>query len=159
MIKQFRLILVFFMAIAIVSCSKEESLEEGNIPEPAFGTWSFTEGSKTYSGTVDTAYIETFEDGKVLTIEGINSSNGFLILALGGEDITPGSYIAPASAMLYAEGPDILYESDLLEPGGFTILIEEFDGTTIKGTFSGTAFDPDDNEKVITNGRFSAELN
>ncbi len=147
-------------------------------------TWQFTTGDGTFQGTFDTATIikDTTvwgSGGQMLYLEGFKTNSNDTAIALyfylPTGAIAPGSYstlsVPPANASIFAfidfdlitgDGTPIYEGVPSAVPGSnVTMTIDSYDDAThiVKGTFSGTAFDKNENPVInVTNGSFTATV-
>jgi hypothetical protein len=145
-----------------------------------FNTWSFTQGTKTYTGTFPNGADfgdDFFGFGKAVDMFGEipNTDTTFDLYVQFGASATqpvPGSYTTnpdlfnanTTDLYMYDTNVDIFYVKDFppLPPTTptLTIVVTSYDATTkiVKGTFSGTAWNSGGVIVPITNGKFEAEV-
>lgn len=141
---------------SLAACTKEKSIEQSDDAVSLENTWRFTQGTRLYSGLVDTVMIEEVNGLQILTLEGSTTDGvGLLGLALGGAILQPGEYISPLSAMIYLEDSEEVFESNPLN-ADFKINITRLDSALVTGTFSGKVLDSTGVEVDIIAGSFSA---
>ncbi|HYE55045.1 MAG TPA: hypothetical protein VD996_09390 [Chitinophagaceae bacterium] len=144
-------------------------------------TWSFTQGSKTFSGTFsDGGFFgdNQFGAGKALDMFGEipNTDTLFLLFIEFPASATqpvPGTYItdpdffsaATTDFIMYddAAGVEVFAAKSLTGAGQnvkMTIVISSYDPATkvVRGTFSGKSFTASGSVVDITNGKFAAEV-
>jgi hypothetical protein len=152
------------VAATLFACKKEMSSENTQNPIVVDAKWEFKEGGRLFQGDVDTAFISRQPTFYVLTIDGIatgdSSNNGVLLLQIGTDTITTGSYPASEVYFQYSENGSMLYESDPSDPAfsDFSITIDAIDSTSISGTFGGTVKGSDGAARTLAEGKFAAEL-
>lgn len=151
------------------------------VVSPALNTWSFTSGTKTYSGTFAGGADfgdDFFGFGKAVDLFGEipNTDTTFdLYIQFPGTATQPipGSYVTnpdlfnsnTTDLYMYDTNNDIFYVKDFppLPPTTptLTIVISSYDAGTkvIKGTFSGQAWNTAGTIVNITNGKFEALVN
>ncbi len=151
-----KFLLVATSAFLVWSCSKEKSFE---IPKAAQTQWEFQEGSNTFKGPIDTAYIETFNSIKFLTIEG-RSEDGRdrITLEVFGAEIKAGTYKTPLCSFTYLRNNDLLFQNNQVALDSFAITIDRIDSTGLSGTFNGKVLDSAGATKTINNGKFAAKF-
>jgi hypothetical protein len=147
---------------------------------PTLNTWSFTQGSRTYTGTFPAGgdfADDFFGFGKAVDMFGEipNTDTTFDLYIQFPASATqpiPGSYTTnpdlfnsnTSDLYMYDTNVDIFYVKDFppLPPTTptLTIVITSYDATTkiVKGTFSGTAWNSAGAIVPITNGKFEAEV-
>jgi hypothetical protein len=151
-------------------------------PPPTSGSWSFTRGDVTYSGTFGNhnSFGDDLVSGKVMMLYGSASTadttfridvhfNGSPSQPIPGNYVSePNSFaINSTEVTLYTDLPPnakfIYYEkcgTCALANLKMTVTISSYDATTktVGGTFSGNAWDKNGNVVSITNGKFKATL-
>ena len=174
--RTFLFTLLASLAFLFSSCMKHA---EDYIPEygTAFNTWTFTDGSKNYSGHFATTPVlhTTIQSNNTYTLEmtGTEKSSGQLItmaISLADLDFTPLSYQSGISGSdhatsFYFSGSagsrDAIYSSTNTDPGAvMTYTISKYDAandiTTI--SFSGQVFDAGGNKINITKGKMTTRI-
>jgi hypothetical protein len=161
-----RCLLIFFIAAAfLTSCQKEVSVElNGNPPQgPGGGTaggsaWSFTGANNSAnSGCIDTAYYETINGFKALTIEGTDAAaNSFSILLVSQTSLTASTYTPAQGAVItYTLNSGNTYIS--LTPSSFSFKIISINTTMIEASFTANLSDAfGTGTFAITNGKLKA---
>ncbi|MBL7733918.1 MAG: hypothetical protein JNL51_00560 [Chitinophagaceae bacterium] len=156
MIKHVSLCLAALMIF--FSCKKETSVEVGD-ELPIEGKWEFKVPGESYQGPLDSAYIYNYGPYQELFLIGSAPDvKGELIIRAIGLEITPGSYKNPAALFIYGEDGIPLFMNDPSIEDEFTITITSLDSVSISGTFSGKVLDGQGNEKMLTDGKFTAML-
>ncbi|MCT8338802.1 DUF6252 family protein [Flavobacteriaceae bacterium TK19130] len=163
-------LLVLFMAAAVVACKKDD--DGGD--DPSGGTGSFTAkvDGNTFTGIEGTvvAQVTSNGGGEVLAISGGTNASENLQMIVQGFD-GEGSYnlnftsIGTYSYLPDPSNPDpntvVVYTTvgDAQSNNG-EVNVSSYDGTTIKGTFSFTGFNLDDNADTVsvTEGEFNIEV-
>lgn len=151
-----------FFSLAILAfivfsgCSKEYSKEKNNTVLTS--SWSFTEGSNTFKGTVDSAYLDTLTNIIFLYLDG-TADNGQdkLSLVVYGTAIATGSYVSPQAYIAYLQNNKLIYQSETSK-GDFSVNITDIDTASVSGTFSGKVMNGNGAEVTITEGKFSSPL-
>ncbi|MEO6949853.1 MAG: hypothetical protein ABI123_09515 [Ginsengibacter sp.] len=135
------------------SCQKELSNEE---KEPSKGSWEFSALNNTYSGILDTAYINV-NKMKILGRSGdLNHTFSITLTSPTGE-FKPGmSYTASAqeAEMTYSQNSKDIFISNKLS-GEFIVSISMIDEKFVSGIFSGNATDSTGVKQQISQGKFS----
>ena len=145
---------VLFVAVIVVSCSKEYSSEQ---LRPATGSWEFKNGGLNYAGYLDTIYQTSGTGSNVLYIIGRSDDGSqHFQLKLYGNSFSPRSYYASQgqSSFSYTLPYKSIYNANQLD-GEFVVDLATLDSSIIQGTFSGTAIDSANNIVQITNGKFT----
>jgi hypothetical protein len=141
------------------SCQKEYSVENAITPA---GSWQFNDAAKLYIGNIDTAYIETANTTKTMTLQG-RSSDGqqnFLLHLYDVDSFTVGTY----KASLFENDFELktqaktLYLADQFI-GEFLVNITAIANNSVTGTFSGDAEDSSGVKKPLTLGKFTSRIN
>jgi len=160
--KHIKQALICFSALALVffGCKKEYSYEvPGGGGVGGSYQWSFTEGTNSFKGPMDTAYLDTLGTLHQLNITGRSSDNKDIIsLQIFADTIQVGSYQTDRCSFDYLRSGVALYRSDLTAIGQFTVSITAMDSISITGTFSGTALDTGKVKKTITDGKFKVKF-
>lgn len=152
-------------------------------PNATLNTWSFTQGSRTYTGVFSTPGFfgdDVFQQGKAVYLSGeIPNTDTVMDLYIqfpaSATQPIPGTYITDPNIFsnnttdwyVYnaASGDDIFYVKDV--PSGpippnvkLTIIITSYDAVNkiIKGTFSGTAWNASGTIVTVSNGKFEGEV-
>jgi len=151
--------LLGFLAVtlALLSCRKEHSLEDGKIPGLVETTWEFKEAGQLYNGNMDSAYNQSAAGFSALTMIGSQPADqtGEIILQVLVNDVLNQTYHSPDIFFQYSENGTVLFQTIPGQTSDFTITISNSDSTTISGTFSGTVQDPQGNAHTITDGKFT----
>ena len=167
-IKTPQILILVLTFLALISCQKETSVEQGNNNGnpgggggSAAGTpgWSFTgPNNANYGGCIDTAYYEIMSGIKTLNIDAFDTADNALsisLISLTG-NITAGSYAAPQNAMLMvttAAGDTYMSTT----AGSFTMQLTTVNDTLVTGTFTASLSDPvSGGTFVVTNGKIKA---
>jgi hypothetical protein len=154
-----RLFFITTTLLFFIGCKKEYSVEQAinNISE---AQWQFKQGATTFKGPMDTAYINDLNGIKQLSIEG-TADNGKdkIQLDVFSPEIKKGTYKSPVAFFSYLKnGASSIYENDLADVNGFTIIIDKIDTVNVSGTFSGRVKDSAGTVKTITDGKFKASF-
>ncbi|MDQ2721380.1 MAG: hypothetical protein M3Z26_16680 [Bacteroidota bacterium] len=156
--KLFKIVFALFVtAMLFNACSKEYSVENGGLKLPV-GNWEFVNGSASYSGNMDSAYIISGGATKELHLDGTSiQGNQNFHLVLYSDSFRLGTYKASLfqSNFAYTTTAKTIYQASQLI-GEFIVNITSFSNGLIVGTFSGTAKDSSNNLKQITAGKFKA---
>ncbi|MBA2250891.1 MAG: hypothetical protein H0W12_11950 [Chitinophagaceae bacterium] len=151
---------IFIFSCIFISCEKEYSLEGNN--SLTAGTWQFTENGVLFSGTIDSATIDTFGFTKVLNLAGksVNGQQNFLLQLFTVDSFKTGSYpdSLSESEFNYSANSKTIYQADQLT-GGFITNLNSITNNKLSGTFSGLVSDSNNNIKQITAGLFSCSIN
>lgn len=145
--------------VLLFACQKEISKEvpgddPGNGGTGGAGNsgswgWSFKGDAGNYHGCIDTAFYQTVNGIKALSIEGSDSVDNFIsitLVAVSG-NFQPGTYTTAQGAILMVQDKNgVSYISD--KPTSFTIKISTITDTLIEATFSGSLND------VLNSGTF-----
>lgn len=164
------LVLLAVLAVSFTSCKKDD--DGGDDPQGGTGTFSAKVDGSNFSGMQGTvmAQLTNNGNGQVLAVTGgtMESENLQMIIQnFDGE----GTYnlnflnIGTYSYLPDPSNPDpntiVLYTTvgDGLSDNG-TISISSFDGNTVKGTFSFTGYNIDDESDTVdvTEGQFNVEV-
>jgi hypothetical protein len=135
-------------------------------PNDADTAWSFTEGSKSYHGHIDTAYIDNTTGTNILVIEGLPATNDTLFsagLVLGSGTTPSGSYSTTNGTAQFDflnSSSSTIYKSHQLDGSNLTFTITSYDTTTkiLIGTFTGTVLDSGGATKTITLGKLKIRV-
>jgi hypothetical protein len=138
-------------------------------PNISDSAWSFTEGTNTYNGPIDTAFVTSILGFNTLVIGGTTANPGDSILSLGvilpSSTVQTGTYSTTTASAFFDLSDDlgtVVYEADnTVAMTNFTIIITSYNPTTkiVEGTFSGTARKVNGNTIVnITSGKFKARM-
>ena len=151
--------LLGFLAVtlALLSCRKEHSVENGKIPGAIDVTREFKVGDQLYNGEMDSAYVQSAAGFSALSMIGSGTQNltGEIILQIIGDNITTGTYSSPEIFFQYSENGNILFQTIPGQTSDFSITITEIDSSSVSGTFSGTVQDSQGNSHTITDGKFT----
>lgn len=135
--------------------------------------WKFSDGTQSFNGPIDTAYIINKLGATYLTIVGPTLTTGDTAMSmdiiLPAGSITTGTYLTSQLNDWYfvafdpvAQNYSNVYIADVTTTsvGEITITIVSYDSSTgiVTGTFSGTAQDSSGNPVTITNGSFKAKI-
>ncbi|MEO6820092.1 MAG: hypothetical protein ABI266_01390 [Ginsengibacter sp.] len=140
--------------ILLSACQKEFSNEE---VAPIKGNWEFKVLTNTYSGPLDTVYIE----GNSMKILGKSDDKShFFNMTLTsptGSFLAGSAYRASAqeAVMNYTQNSNDIYVANALN-GEFTVSINLINETFVSGTFSGIAIDSTGKKQNIYQGKFSS---
>ncbi|HVZ97488.1 MAG TPA: hypothetical protein VG847_11475 [Chitinophagaceae bacterium] len=151
----------WFSAIVLLvsACQKEYSIE-GTAPVTQVGSWQFMNNSILYTGVMDSAYIDTTSGTPSLHLTG-TSSDGIekFNMVLYGNSFVPGEYKASLfqSVFQYTSGSANIYTAGQLT-GEFIVTITSINGTSVSGTFSGSAQNVSNATTQITDGKFTASF-
>jgi hypothetical protein len=150
---------LFAITALLVSCQKEYSKE---VPKNgATGTeWAFKEGTNSFAGPVDTAFITKVGSINYLIVEGTTSDkkDAITIEVYSVGDIKAGTYSNPNSNFTYTRNGKTLYEVDQTAIGEFSVVITKIDSASVSGTFAGKVIDSTGTIKTITDGKFNGKL-
>src|ERR1019366_5716691 len=108
----------FYLVLSIIlfnSCQKEYSIgSKANNTKVSIGSWQFKDSSTLFTGTMDSAYIDSSNSTKVLHLIG-TSQNGIqnFQLLLYGNTFTTGTYKASLfqTTFLYSSGSSTIYQA------------------------------------------------
>ena len=169
-------LLFLFLAVVIVFSACTKSSDTDN-PSNAENTWTFKEGSKTYSGVLSfDASLNTYLQGNnsyTFGMIGPDETGGFIfniVLSLADLNFTLKNYQSGVSGNDYLNAfyfsddlasSDNIYKSSNLDPGpvlNFTITSYDPAKDVVTFTFSGEAFDINGAKVNITNGRVTAKI-
>ena len=150
---------VIFTAIFLNACQKEYSTENGGLIVPT-GTWQFNDSSNLFAGNMDTAYLETSTslNTQILHLLGTSlAGNQKFNMELYADTFTTGSYKASLfqSTFSYTFGGNNIYQAGQLI-GEFTVNVTSFTGTSISGTFSGSALASGTKVVSLSKGKFTS---
>lgn len=153
--------LIGFLAIAliIISCKKEHSIEDAELPVPEEASWEFKESGKLFGGPMDSAFFQSLGPVTTLSLVGTSSGevSGDIFMQIVGENITTGTYTNPLVFFQYSENSTVIYQSVPTETGDFSIIITYMDSSRVAGTYSGIVQGQDGNY-IITEGKFNTYL-
>ena len=150
-------VMLLAAVFSLVACTKEKSIEKADPTASQENSWRFTQGTKLYTGSIDTAMVEEINGIQIFSLLGPSTDGlGVFELAVGGTALLPGEYVSPFAAMYY-EDNEVLFESDPLE-AGFKVNITSIDSIKVTGTFSGKVLDSVGAKVDIISGSFSANL-
>jgi hypothetical protein len=128
------------------------------------GTWKFTQGSLTFSGTVDTSSKDNSSGvATILLVAGSTATKDTILslnFLIAASDIQPGTYTSATNGVVFnfIDATSVItpiYSASLLDTGtDFTIVVTSYDATTkeMKGTFSGRALTSSGTVVPITDG-------
>ena len=141
--------------VLLQSCFKEKSEEARPAPVNPTNPWTFTVDGKTYIGEVTHVRIDSASGAAILSIGGTDAAGvGQFQLLITATDLVTGEYRSPASALLYLENANPVYQSDGMADN-FVVNITELSETRISGNFSGNVQTPAGASLTITNGSFT----
>lgn len=149
-------LLIFTGIILLNSCTKEYSYVSNGLKLPS-GNWEFKDSSKSYIGTMDTAYISGNTGSKELHLIGTSAvGNEKFSIILYSDNFKAGTYKASLfqAAFTYS-GSKIIYRANQ-STDEFIVTISTLTANFITGTFSGMALDSTNNSKKIFNGKFKS---
>lgn len=152
----------------------ENETENSTNPNTSDSAWVFSDGSKTYAGTISSAFFfddsTTTEPTHYFKFSGYVPSNSDttidLVLQLPYANAIPsGTYSTSSSAAIFfslvnASTTDIIYEASNNTPAQVTqITVSSYNSTTriVEGTFTGSAKSAS-GTVTITNGRFKVKV-
>ena len=152
----------FYLVLSIIlfnSCQKEYSIgSKANNTKVSIGSWQFKDSSTLFTGTMDSAYIDSSNSTKVLHLIG-TSQNGLqnFQLLLYGNTFTTGTYKASLfqTTFLYSSGSSTIYQAGELI-GEFIVNITTLTDSLIAGNFSGSAINSSTKVVQITGGTFTS---
>lgn len=149
---------------------------ENNVdPNTSDSAWVFSDGSKTYAGTISSAFF--FDDSTTVPEpthyfkfsgyipSGTDSTIDLTLKLPYAEAIPSGTYSTSTSAAIYfslvnIDTAHIIYEASNNTPAQVTqITVSSYNSTTriVEGTFSGNAKTASGGTIAITNGRFKVK--
>lgn len=150
---------VLLLTTFFISCQKEYSFEGS---KSGAGSWQFNDSTKLYTGTFDSAVIQTTGSTKTLLLVGPSSDGKqtFSMRLYSTDSFTIGTYKASLyqTDFEYYTQAKTIYQADQLS-GEFIVNITQLSNNTITGTFSGAAEDSANNIKQLTLGKFTARIN
>jgi hypothetical protein len=155
--KYLQYLLIFFTTVCLFcSCAKEKSFESFNNLK---AQWQFVEAGQSFSGPVDTAFIDTSAGATLsLTIKGKSNDNTDVItITVYGDNLQPRSYKSPYCLFNYYKNGILVYQNDASATDAFEVNITQLDSVSAKGTFSGTVLDATGAIKTIAAGSFYAK--
>lgn len=147
-------------ALALYSCQKEYSVENGNLKLPT-GSWEFKNGGAQYIGDMDTVYIAPNGATKELHLIGTSADGTQAFhLHLFADTFKVGTYKASAfqSSFNYTSGTASLFNANQLV-GEFIVNVTSFGNNVISGNFSGSALDSSTKVVQLTEGKFTSTIN
>lgn len=150
---------LFLASVLFHACSKEYSLEGGNLKVPS-GTWEFKDSLIQFQGNMDTAYITSSSGTTTKELQLIGTSadgSQTFRMHLFADTFTTGTYKASLfqSSFEYAIPAKTIYQADQLI-GEFIVNITSLSNNFISGTFSGTALDSANKIKNLSQGKFTS---
>lgn len=150
---------VLILSFIIFSCKKERSSEDVKTPGIITEAWEFKETGRLFGGPIDSAYIQNGTVNR-LGIVGTKTGdvNGEFFIQIVGENFEKGAYTNPAVFFQYSENGSVVFQSNPVESGSFTLTVTKIDSASISGTFSGTVQDAQGNKHIISDGKFSSSL-
>jgi hypothetical protein len=134
----------------------------------ADSAWQFTQGTKTYHGTLDSVVFSNVNGIDVLQFYGLTFATGDSLFVLGigmtSSNIQPGTYNTSTFAVF--EFSDVnnkkIYQANpttITPPVNLSIVLAYDTATKIaSGTFTGTALNAANASVPVTNGKFRARL-
>ena len=144
------------VSILLFSCKKEKSLEGAT--NSGAKQWEFKDSTLSFSGRMDTAYLQTAGSISSIVLEGSSTNSttaGDFYLEIFGTNVTTGTYKNPHVQFTYVVNSAVLYQSIPSNTDKFSVTITKIDANGITGTFSGEVEDALGNTKSITNGTFT----
>ncbi|MCF6170648.1 MAG: DUF6252 family protein [Bacteroidales bacterium] len=148
---------VLISAVILISCKKDD---DGGTNPASNGTVSLS-----YDGTNWTAdlSVQAVNTNGVINVTGSDGNarqaaiNLFSVTKPGTYKVGPNG--SSGNSIRWTEGvdPKQTYTASFVLGSG-TITITELSATNIKGTFSGTVYNTDQETKSITNGKFDAKF-
>ncbi len=145
--------------LALYSCQKEYSVENGNLKLPT-GSWEFKNAGAQYIGDMDTAYIAANGNTKELHLIGTSADGSQTFhLHLFADTFKIGTYKASLfqSSFNYTSGAASLFNANQLV-GEFIVNITSFGNNVISGNFSGSALDSSNKVVQLTEGKFTSTI-
>jgi hypothetical protein len=171
----YRFLLLLLTGLTLFwSCQKEMSIDTGAAPGsgntggtpggstgggtmPGSYGWSFTGGNTAYYGCVDTAYYETVNGIKTLSVEGSDSAgNEFAItlVSLSG-NFSATTYTPATGAVLMFSNASSAYSSATAT--SFSLKVSAVNDTLLTGTFTASLSDVlGSGTLTVTNGKLKA---
>jgi hypothetical protein len=150
-----------YLLISIIffnACQKEYSIGSKAGIQSSIGSWQFKDSSTLFTGTMDSAYIDSSGGTKVLHLLGTsqNGNQNFQLL-LYGNSFTTGSYKASLfqTTFLYSSGSSAIYQAGELI-GEFIVNITTLTDSVITGNFSGSAINSSNHVVQLTQGNFTS---
>jgi hypothetical protein len=128
------------------------------------GTWKFTQGSLTFTGTIDTSSKDNSSGvATILLVAGSTATKDTILslnFLIAASDIQPGTYTSAKNGVVFnfIDATSIIspiYTASLLDAGtDFAIVVTSYDAITkeMKGTFSGHVLTSSGAVVPITNG-------
>jgi len=173
-----KLILLYLLPVALLltACSKDSDDDPND--GTAENSWTFTEGSKTFSGSFVFGHASlntTLQANNTYTFGmlGAEKTSGYLFsisLSLLDLNFTAKTYQSGINsnnhlnAFYYTENPsspDNIYKSSNLDPGpvmNYTITAYDATNDVVSMTFSGQAQLANGNYVAITNGKLKVKI-
>lgn len=164
------LVLLAIVAVSLTSCKKDD--DGGGDPPGGTGTFSAKVDGGSFSGMQGTvvAQISGSGSGQVLAVSGGTTESENLQMIISGFD-GEGTYdlnflnLGTYSYLPDPGNPDpntvVIYTTVGTGQGNNgTLSVSSFDGNTVKGTFSFTGFNLDNNGDTVavTEGQFNIEI-
>jgi hypothetical protein len=151
---------LFFFSTLFYACQKEYSVEVPISTNNSSFQWQFTESGVTYKGKVDTAYVDTLGQFKILTITGTSTDGkDHINLMVNSQKLAAGTFNNPSCGYGYIRSGATVYQTDLTDlTDSFTITITKIDSSGVVGTFTGKAKDKTGAYHIITAGQFNASF-
>lgn len=154
------------------SCRFVVSVTANTGTNPSTSSWSFNQGTSSFSGPLDPADLTTIPGfGTGIAINGQTAATGdsniAILITLPGSTIQPGTYTTKTIATLFTFDGDAtttipIYSANTTTTSSvITIIITSYDATTkvLTGTFSGNAKNASGASVPITNGKFTTVVN
>jgi hypothetical protein len=142
----------FFFLVGLLSCGKEESIEQSARTDYQ---WEFKEEDSIFKGNMDTVFIDNSLPAKRLMILGTSVNGRFFFLSITGFDNKKvATYKSPNIIFTYLNNTDIQYQNNPAGVGDFTVTIDKIDSLNVSGTFYGSAKDSAGRNKQIAEGKF-----
>ncbi|RDK89234.1 DUF6252 family protein [Marinirhabdus gelatinilytica] len=163
-----KLTFLLFVSLAVMACNKSDD-DGGDDPQGGVGSFTAQVDGSSFTGITGTVVAQLSNNGTALAVSGgTNDSENLQIILTAFDGV--GTYqLGLTNIGSYAFLPDpsnpdpstvVTYTTVNGTSSNGEINISSFDGDTVAGTFSFTAFNPQNTSESVevTNGEFNIEV-
>ncbi len=151
--------IIFFLTGIQFSCQKELYFDQEPGPAATKNQWEFIESSK-FSGEIDSAILQIIESDESVSVYGTSSDNNgkFFLQLSSARKLKTGTYKNADVFFSYSELGIATYRNEPGNNDDFSVNISLIDSLFVSGTFEGKTKDASGNAKIISNGKFTAQI-